>query len=227
MITYGLSKQADVHPDHIRPIKTGFLLDVFIRRGAKFHKIKDVELSLLGEHNIANAMAAVAVGAYMGFSDRVIKKTLASFKGIQRRLTYRGAIGKDIAVYDDYAHHPTEIKATLSALRPVAKNNLIAVFQPHRYSRLKDLWDDFLTAFENADRVIVCPVYPAGETPLPEIRADLFAKELATHHPNVDFISDLKELKEALLKQAASHDSVVCLGAGSISGAAVEMVKGK
>ena len=227
IITYGLSKQADVHPDHIRPTKTGFILDVFVRRGAKFHKIKDVKLSLMGEHNIANAMAAVAVGAYMGFSDRVIKKTLASFQGIQRRLTYRGEIGSGVSIYDDYAHHPAEIKATLKALKTAHKNRLIAVFQPHRYSRLKDLWADFLTAFELADDVIVCPVYPAGETPIPDVRADIFARELAKAHPNVDFISDLKELKDAILKHAAAHDVVVCLGAGSISGAAIEIVKGK
>ena len=227
IITYGLSKQADVHPDHIRPTKTGFILDVFVRRGAKFHKIKDVKLSLMGEHNIANAMAAVAVGVYMGFSDRVIKKTLASFQGIQRRLTYRGEIGSGVSIYDDYAHHPAEIKATLKALKTAHKNRLIAVFQPHRYSRLKDLWADFLTAFELADDVIVCPVYPAGETPIPDVRADIFARELAKAHPNVDFISDLKELKDAILKHAAAHDVVVCLGAGSISGAAIEIVKGK
>ena len=227
IITYGLNKQADVHPDHIRPTKTGFILDVFIRRGAKFHKIKDVELSLMGEHNIANAMAAVAVGAYFNFSDRVIKKTLASFQGIQRRLTYRGTIGKNVTIYDDYAHHPAEIKATLKALKTANANRLIAVFQPHRYSRLKDLWAEFLGAFEGTDGVIVCPVYPAGETPIPNVRADLFAKELALVHPKVDFISDLKELKEVVQKQTMAGDTVVCLGAGSISKAAIEMVKDK
>jgi len=227
VITYGLNKQADVHPDHIRPTKTGFVLDVFVRRGAKFHKIKDVTLSLMGEHNIANAMAAVAVGSYLGFSDRVIKKTLASFQGIQRRLTWRGTIGKNIAVYDDYAHHPAEIRATLKALKTASSGRLVAVFQPHRYSRLKDLWKDFLAAFDLADGVIVCPVYPAGETPIPDIRSDVFAKELALKHKNVDFIADLSGLKEAILKQALPNDTVVCLGAGSISAAAVEVVKGK
>ena len=193
----------------------------------KLHEIKDVELSLMGEHNIANAMAAVAVGAYFNFSDRVIKKTLASFQGIQRRLTYRGTIGKNVTIYDDYAHHPAEIKATLKALKTANANRLIAVFQPHRYSRLKDLWAEFLGAFEGTDGVIVCPVYPAGETPIPNVRADLFAKELALVHPKVDFISDLKELKEVVQKQTMAGDTVVCLGAGSISKAAIEMVKDK
>ena len=227
IITYGLNKQADVHPDHIRPTKNGFVLDVFIRRGSKFHKIKDVALSLMGEHNIANAMAAVAVGAYFNFSDRVIKKTLASFQGIQRRLTYRGNVGKKIALYDDYAHHPAEIRATLKALKAANSNHLIAVFQPHRYSRFQDLWTEFLGAFEMADSVIVCPVYSAGETPIPNVRSDLFAKELALTHPRVEVISDLKELKTAILKQASPEDTVVCLGAGSISAAAVELVNSK
>jgi len=225
IITYGLSKQADVHPDHIRPTRTGFVLDIFIRRGAKFHKIKDATLSLMGEHNIANAMAAVAVGAHLNFSDSVIKKTLASFKGIQRRLTLRGIVGKDIAVYDDYAHHPVEIKATLKALKTASSGRLIAVFQPHRYSRLKDLWTEFLSAFDLADQVIVCPVYPAGETPLPDIRADLFARELAEKHPGVSCVSELKEIEEILIKQTQTQDTIVCLGAGSISAQAVEMVK--
>ncbi|MDY6407358.1 MAG: UDP-N-acetylmuramate--L-alanine ligase [Pseudomonadota bacterium] len=225
IITYGLSKQADVHPDHIRPTRTGFLMDVFIRRGPKFHKIKDVTLSLLGEHNISNAMAAVAIGSYMGFSDRVMKKTLSQFQGIQRRLTYRGRILDSIDVYDDYAHHPTEIKATLKALKTARNSHLVAVFQPHRYSRLRDLWTDFLTAFDLADRVIICPVYAAGETPIPDIRSDMFAKELAEKHPHVQAVSNEDELERVLLSQLSPNDTVVCLGAGSISGWSVHFVK--
>ena len=101
IITYGLNKQADVHPDNIRPTPTGFILDIFVRQGSKFRKMKDVTLSLMGEHNIANAMAAVAVGSHLNLSDKAIRKTLSSFQGIQRRLTLRGTVRPEIRIYDD------------------------------------------------------------------------------------------------------------------------------
>ena len=227
VITYGLSKQADIHPDHIRPTATGFVLDIFMRQGAKFHKLKDVTLSLLGEHNITNAMGAVAVASYLHLPDKVIRKTLASFKGIQRRLTCRGTIGKGTPVYDDYAHHPTEIRATLKALRSTCSHHLIAVFQPHRFSRLHDLWDDFLTAFDTADTVLVCPVYPAGETPIPDVTGDRFATALAQNHSSISFVSDPDRLSDFLPQDLGPKDTVVCLGAGSISAIAKALVKKK
>jgi len=227
IITYGLSKQADIHPDHIRPTATGFILDIFIRQGAKFHKLKDVSLSLFGEHNITNAMGAVAVASYLHLPDKVIRKALSSFKGIQRRLTCRGTILDHVPVYDDYAHHPTEIRATLKALRPACSKHLIAVFQPHRYSRLHDLWDDFLSAFDNADSVLVCPVYPAGETPIPDITSNRFAEALSQHHGSVSFVSDLDHLADFLPAGIGRDDIIVCLGAGSISAAAKDLVKKK
>ena len=224
IITYGLSKQADVHPDHIRPTRDGFILDVFIRRGSKFHKIKDVQLSLMGEHNIANAMASIAAAAYLNLSDKVIKKALASFKGIQRRMTLRGVVDKDIRIYDDYAHHPVEIKATLKALRHGA-NHLTAIFQPHRYSRLRDLWGEFLEAFDIADRVLVCDVYPAGESPMENITAARFAQELSSRHKNVMYVSNFDSLPDTLRSNLDANDTVVCLGAGSISAQSIALVK--
>lgn len=230
IITYGLSKQADIHPDHIRPIEGGFILDIFVRRGSKFHKLKDVKLSLMGEHNIANAMATVAVASYLNISDNVVKKTLSSFKGIQRRLTLRGMIGPDVPLYDDYAHHPVEIKATLKAVKTSAKGRVVAVFQPHRYTRLQELWADFLTAFELADVVYVCDVYPAGESPIEGINGRCFTEELSRTHPNVIFVPDLKELGNILKTQVKEKDTVICLGAGSISATAKKIIhelKGK
>ena len=225
IITYGLCKQADIHPDHIRPTMTGFVLDIFIRRGPKFHKLKDVSLHLMGEHNIANAMAAVAVADYMGFSDKVIRKTLSSFKGIQRRLTPRGVIGKDIVVYDDYAHHPIEIQATLKAVKTAAHGKVIAVFQPHRYTRLRDLWDSFLKAFDRADVVLVCDVYSAGETSIEDVNSARFVQELSRTHKNVAYISGFEQLPDMILKNAVAEDTIVCLGAGSISAQSIELVK--
>jgi len=225
IITYGLSKQADVHPDHIRIVPPGVVLDVFIRRGAKFHKLKDVSLSLLGDHNITNAMAAVAVAEYMGLSDKVIRKTLSSFKGIQRRLTPRGIIGKDIIVYDDYAHHPVEIQATLKAVKTSAKGKVIAVFQPHRYTRLRDLWNAFLTAFDMADIVLVCDVYSAGEASIEDVNASRFVQELSKHHRAAKYIHSFDELPRQILDCAVAGDTVVYLGAGTISAQSIELVK--
>lgn len=225
IITYGLNKQADIHPDNIRVSKNGFILDVFIRRGEKFHKIKDVHFSLMGEHNIANAMAAVAVAEQMGFSDKIIQKTLAEFKGIQRRLTPRGVIGQDVVIYDDYAHHPVEIQATLKALKTAKSGRVIAIFQPHRYTRLRDLWRDFLMAFDHADMVWICDVYAAGEAPLEGISSDRFTQDLSVRHPNVLYIPDFESLPDIIRHQVMSGDTIVCLGAGSISAQSVVLIQ--
>lgn len=225
IITYGLSKQADIHPDHIRPTRTGFIMDIFIRQGRKFHKIKDVTLSLIGEHNIANAMATVAIASYFNLSDRTIRKTLSSFQGIQRRLTPRGIIEQDVMVYDDYAHHPTEIKATLNALKTVAENKVIAVFQPHRYTRLQDLWDSFLTSFEAADTIIVCDVYPAGEPPIPNISGEKFTQSLKELGKKAIYASTLDQLPDIVANHVSPKDIVAYLGAGSISSASKDLVQ--
>ncbi len=225
IVTYGLSHQADVHADHIRPTAGGFILDIFIRRGAKFRKIKDVTLALMGQHNIANALAAVAVASELGLSDKVIKKTLAGFKGIQRRLTPRGVIGNEVTVYDDYAHHPIEIQATLKAVRTGTQGRVTAIFQPHRYSRFRDLWPEFLNSFGEANTVLVCDVYAAGDAPIEGVTAEKFVRDLSLHHPNVVYVPDFKELPELVQKNIRPYDTVVCLGAGSISAQSVELVK--
>lgn len=224
IITYGLDKKADVHADHIRHEGALSLFDVFVRRGGKFRKIKDVSLAMLGTHNIQNALAAIVVGVELGISDKVIKKALASFKGIQRRLTPRGTVN-DVTVYDDYAHHPTEIKATLNAVKSNTKGRVIAVFQPHRYSRLRDLWDDFLTAFNDVYQVIVTDVYAAGENPIEGVSGQRFVEVLQLTHPRAVYVPSLADLPALVKAQVRPLDTVVCLGAGSISAHATELVK--
>ncbi len=224
IISYGLDKKADVHADHIRHQGTCSVFDAFIKQGNKFHKIKDITLSMLGIHNVQNALAAIAVGVELGISDKVIKKALASFKGIQRRLTPRGRIG-DVMVYDDYAHHPTEIKASLKALKENTQGRVIAVFQPHRYSRLHDLWDDFLTAFSDAYQVIVTDVYAAGEKPIDGVSGSAFAQVLQLNHPRVVYCPSLEDLPALIDSKMRPLDTVVYLGAGSISAHAVRLVK--
>lgn len=223
IVSYGLNKAADVHADHIRSYENGTIFDVFVRTGNKFKKIKDVKLSMLGRHNVLNALAAIAVALRLGIKDSVIKKALSTFEGIQRRLTLRGSL-KDVKVYDDYAHHPIEIEATLKAVKSSVKGKIVAVFQPHRYSRFGDLWDEFLTCFECADEVLVLDVYSAGEKPLSGITAPMFVQALNQKNKQASYlvsVADLKEKASSLTKT----DTIVCLGAGSISAEITQLLK--
>ncbi len=224
LVMYGMDKSADVHADNIRFGDGCLVFDVFVRNGAKFKKMKDVRLSMLGRHNVQNALAAVAVAWKLGIKETVIKKALASFQGIQRRLTLRGVVN-DVRIYDDYAHHPTEIQATLSAVKEAAKGKVVAVFQPHRYSRFADLWDGFLTAFELADRVVVCDVYGAGEEPVEGLNSARFAAVLSKTHPDVHYMPDFDGFADVIKQLTNPKDMVVCLGAGSISVETVRLVK--
>ena len=154
----------------------------------------------------------------------VIKKALASFKGIQRRLTLRGTV-KGVRIFDDYGHHPVEIKATLDAVDAARTGKVVAVFEPHRYSRFNDLWDDFLTCFEKADTVVVCPIYASGEAPIEGISSARFAEALRPHHKRVIELTDWNELCRVISQETKAKDSVVCLGAGSVSARSIKLVK--
>ena len=215
VITYGFSKTADVYADNVRVADGGSLFDVYVRSGAGFEKVSDVAIPLMGKHNILNALAAFAVGEFLHLDREIIKKSLADFMGIQRRLTLRGT-EQGVAVYDDYAHHPTEIKATLSALKEHVSGRLIAVFQPHRYTRFQDLWADFKTAFEGVDALFVTDVYSAGDPVIEGVTSDRFVAEMTPSYKNVykttenDFALDVAHF-------AQKGDTVVCLNAGSLS----------
>lgn len=223
IVTYGMDKKADVHADHIRSVQDGILFDVFVKNGSKFRKIKDVHLAMFGRHNVLNALAAIAVGVRLGIKDDVIKKALAQFEGIQRRLTWRGQFG-NVRVYDDYGHHPIEVNATLKAVKESTKGKVIAVFQPHRYSRLCDLWDDFLRCFEAADAVYVCDIYSAGEEPMVGITAPSFVQALQKEQAQVSYLPDFDSLKE-IASKLSEKDTIVCLGAGSISAQITALLK--
>ncbi len=214
-MTYGTMGDADVQAYNIRLTQGGQIFDVLVKTKTGGRTIKDVRLSMIGKHNILNALAAVCVGLYLEIDETVIKKALASFEGIQRRLTYRGVMEK-LPVYDDYGHHPTEVRATLRALREHTKGKLIAVFQPHRYSRLQDLWDGFLACFKDADEVYICDVYSAGEYPIDGITAPAFARVLAQTHPKATYLPLIEDLP-ALMNGYTASDTLVCMGAGSIS----------
>lgn len=224
IITYGLDKTADVHADNVCVQKDKLVFDVFVRQGAKFKKMKNVALAMFGQHNVQNALAAIAVGVGLELKEEVIKKALANFAGIQRRLTNRGCV-KGVTIYDDYGHHPVEIRASVSALKSALPGKLVAVFQPHRYSRFQDLWQDFMMCFNQADTVIVTDVYSSGEDPIKGVDKDTFVQQMKKHHKDVVALTGLEALADEVRAHTKAGDTVICLGAGSISGEAIKLVQ--
>ena len=223
VITYGFSAQADVRGEHVTPVPGGNRFDVAIReRSGAFRRIEGIELPMPGRHNVQNALAAIAVALEMGCADALIQNGFAQFGGVKRRFTKVGevAFGASGAasVIDDYGHHPVEIRAVLAAAREAAGNRVIAVAQPHRFSRLAALMDEFQTAFNDADVVYVTPVYAAGETPVPGADADALVAGLKARGHRAAFTIDGPEaLADALADTLEHGDMVVCLGAGDIT----------
>jgi len=229
VVTYGFSLQADICGVNIRSLDGGNSFDVIVRqRGPKDsredRRIEGVHLPMPGRHNVQNALAAIAVAIEMGCSDEVIRTGFARFGGVRRRFTKVGSVAVDggaVTVIDDYAHHPVEIRAVLSAAREAVAGTagrVIAVAQPHRYSRLNDLMDAFQSCFDDADIAYVAPVYPAGEEPLPGVdHTALVAGMKARGHRAAREIAGADALAETLAGEIQPGDMVVCLGAGDIT----------
>ena len=217
--TYGLSPQADIRATNIRLGSTGSEYDVIVgdRATGGQRTIRDLFLPMFGEHNVQNSLAAIAVAAEMGLYDSVVRASLKNFKGVRRRFTKTGE-WNGVAIIDDYGHHPVEIAAVLKAARAVTPGRVIAVVQPHRYTRLSDLFDDFCTCFNDADMVMVADVYAAGETPINGIDRDALVAGLAAHgHRDARALADPTALAATVREIAKFGDIVVCLGAGSIT----------
>jgi UDP-N-acetylmuramate--alanine ligase len=217
VISYGFTSQANVRAVNIRNSTNGQTFDIEIADSGK--TIKDVFLPMYGEHNVRNALAAAAVAQELAFDDEVLKKAFAGFGGVKRRFTKTGVVN-GITIIDDYGHHPVEIEATLKAARQSlgTKGKIVAVVQPHRYTRLRDLFPQFCTCLNEADYIIVTDVYSAGEEPISGINRGALIQGLqSTGHRNVMALYDQKQLAGLVLKTAKSGDIVVCLGAGSIS----------
>ena len=227
VVTYGFSLQADICGVNVRAEDGGNTFDVIVRqRGEEDRRIEGVHLPMPGRHNVQNALAAIAVSIEMGCSDDVICSGFEKFGGVRRRFTKVGTIGFDegnAVVIDDYAHHPVEIKAVLGAAREQVDaagkgGRVIAVAQPHRYTRLRDLMADFQSCFNDADAVYVTPVYEAGEEQIPGVDADALVAGLKSRgHRSAQTVSGEDDLAATLAQDIAPGDIVVCLGAGDIT----------
>ena len=218
VVTYGFSAQADVRGDNVVSIPGGNRFDVTVReRDGSTRQITGIELPMPGRHNVQNAIAAIAVGLQMGMADSEIVTGFAKFGGVKRRFTKVGEVD-GVTIIDDYGHHPVEIRAVLAAAREGVKNRIIAVVQPHRYSRLGDLMDEFQQAFNDADIVYVAPVYAAGEEPVEGVSAETLASGLKQRgHRQARTITGPDELADLLAAEAQDGDMVICLGAGDIT----------
>ena len=218
IVTYGFSAQADVRGVNVVPGAGGNRFEVIIRhRDGSTRSIEDIALPMAGRHNVQNALAAIAVAIELGLDDATIQKGFAAFGGVKRRFTKVGETG-GVSIIDDYGHHPVEIRAVLSAAREFATGKVIAVVQPHRYSRLGGLMDEFAQAFNDADQVLVTPVYAAGEAPVDGVDADALVERLkARGHRAAATVESADALAVLLAAEAVAGDLVVCLGAGDIT----------
>jgi UDP-N-acetylmuramate--alanine ligase len=218
-LTYGVAREADLRLVNLRSARDHITFDIdlgpAVRGGAR--KLDNVVLPVLGHYNALNALAAFAVAVEAGVGDDVIRAALASFAGVKRRFTRVGE-WHGATIYDDYAHHPVEIAAVLRAARAAGDGRIIAVMQPHRYSRLQALFNEFSACMDDADIAIVTPIYSAGEAPIPGIDRDELASGLRRHgHPQVLTIDDEESLADVLASVAQPGDIIVGLGAGTIT----------
>ena len=215
VVTYGFNAQADVRAVNLRYEAGVAHFDVALQ--AEGMMIEGCTLPMPGDHNVSNALSAIAVARHLGMKSAEIRTALAAFGGVNRRFTRVGEIN-GVTIIDDYGHHPVEIAAVLKAARQATDGRVIAVHQPHRYSRLSNLFDDFCACFNDADVVGIAEVYAAGEDPIPGAsRDDLVAGLIRHGHRHARAVVGEEDLERLLREQARPGDMVVCLGAGTIS----------
>ncbi|MDO8884002.1 MAG: UDP-N-acetylmuramate--L-alanine ligase [Pseudotabrizicola sp.] len=217
IVTFGFNAQADVRAVNLRFENGKALFDILLNNEGEGSKIEGCVLPMPGDHNVSNALSAVAVARHLGMKKDEIREALASFAGVNRRFTKVAEVN-GVTIIDDYGHHPVEIAAVLRASRQSTTGRVIAVHQPHRYSRLSSLFDDFCTCFNEADVVGIAEVYAAGEDPIPGAsRDDLVAGLIAHGHRHARAVIDEADLARLFREQARPGDIFVCLGAGTIS----------
>jgi UDP-N-acetylmuramate--alanine ligase len=221
MITYGIELPADYSAREIKFLKRKTTYGL-VYKGAK---LGTIELTVPGMFNVYNSLAAVAVARELNLNFATIKEGLQSFSGVQRRLEIKGRVG-GITVVDDYGHHPTEIKETLTAMRQIWKDRLIVVFQPHRFTRTRALFDEFTKAFKDVDILIINDIYPASEEPIAGINSAALCEAIRqTGQPHVKYIAQAEGTIKYLLKTVKAKDTVATLGAGSIYKIGEEFLK--
>ncbi len=222
VVTYGFSAQADVRGVNVTPVPGGNRFECIVReRDGTSRSIENIELPMPGRHNVQNALAAIGVALELGIPDETIQRGFSAFGGVKRRFTHVGEVAMEdgnVTIIDDYGHHPVEIRAVLAAAREGAEGRVIAVVQPHRYSRLGSLMEEFQTAFNDADRVLVTPVYAAGEAPVEGVDAQALVEGLKRRgHRSAATVADADALADELAATIQPNDMVVCLGAGDIT----------
>ncbi|PVE58057.1 UDP-N-acetylmuramate--L-alanine ligase [Arthrobacter sp. TPD3018] len=222
VVTYGFSAQADVRGINVTPVPGGNRFECIVReRDGTSRSIENIELPMPGRHNVQNALAAIGVALELGIPDETIQRGFSAFGGVKRRFTHVGEVAMEdgnVTIIDDYGHHPVEIRAVLAAAREGAEGRVIAVVQPHRYSRLGSLMEEFQTAFNDADRVLVTPVYAAGEAPVEGVDAQALVEGLKRRgHRSAATVADADALADELAATIQPNDMVVCLGAGDIT----------
>ena len=218
LVTYGVNPQAEVRATNVTMGPEGARFDVkFSPRDGAVTSLIDLHLPMAGDHNVANALAAIAVARELGVTDEAIRAGLTGFGGVKRRFTTTG-VAKGVRVIDDYGHHPVEISSVLKAARAVSLGKVVAVVQPHRYTRLRDLFADFCSCFNDADVVIVADVYTAGEAPIAGFDRNALVEGLGRYgHRRVLALASPADLADMVAKETVSGDLVVLLGAGDIT----------
>ncbi len=219
IVTYGMSPQAEIRAFDTRSDALGsiFNVDISDRQSGASHRLEDLRLPMLGAHNVQNALAAIAIAREMKIPEQTMCRALNDFTGVKRRFTKTG-VTDGITVIDDYGHHPVEISAVLKSARDAYEGRIIAVVQPHRYTRLRDLFEDFCSCFNDADAVIVAPVHAAGEAPIEGYDRDRLVEGLrARGHRQVTALDAPERLADIIGALAEPGDLVVFLGAGTIT----------
>jgi UDP-N-acetylmuramate--alanine ligase len=218
VVTFGFNAQADVRAVDLHYENGTAHFDVALQAEGEGSMIEGMSLPMPGDHNVSNALSAIAVARHLGMKKEEIREALAKFGGVNRRFTKVGEVLGGVTIIDDYGHHPVEIAAVLKAARQATRGRIIAVHQPHRYTRLSSLFEDFCTCFNEADVVAIAEVYAAGEEPIPGAsRDDLVAGLIAHGHRHARAILNEEDLARLVREQARPGDMVVCLGAGTIS----------
>ncbi len=210
-VTYSItSKKADVYAYNIRTTKTKSIFNVRTKK----REMTDMELGVIGLHNISNSLAVLAIADVLNIKEEIIREVLSNFKGVDRRFTFVGRY-KNYDVYDDYAHHPTEIKATIETALLVS-NKVYAVFQPHRFSRISYLMEDFAKSFKNVEMVFVLDIYSASEKPIEGIDSEILSEKINDVSSNAIYIRNIESLRK-IIDQLEGDGVIIGLGAGSIS----------